>query len=86
MYTGEASVRMWGADGWEDKVPVHQFAVEFLDSQSVTANCDLAVGSVEECLEYVEVFSPSLGRVPLFGRSATQGLDLRPGNGHQIMI
>ena len=81
VYTGEASVRMWGPHGWEDKVPVHQFAVQFLDSQGVTANCALTVGSLEECAEYVQVFSRALGRVPVFGRAATRGLDLRPGKG-----
>jgi len=80
-YTGTATIAsMWGADGWDSSVLVHQITAEFSDSQSVTVNCDQGVGSQQDCLDYAEKFSRSLGRVPLFSRSATTGLDLRPGN------
>ena len=71
---------MWGPDGWDTDVPVHQFEAAYSDSQAVTVNCDQDVGTLDTCLQYVEKFSISLGRVPWFSRWATKGLDLRPGS------
>ena len=70
---------MWGPNGWDKDVPVHQFAAVFSDEQTVSVLCDMAVGSVEQCTQYAQLFDKALGRVPGYARAGTQGLHMRPG-------
>ena len=78
-YTGDGTAGMWGPNGWDKDVSVHQFTAVFSDEQTVSLLCDMAVGSVEQCTQYGQLFNEALGRVPSYARGGTQGLHMRPG-------
>ena len=78
-YIGEEQIfYMWGPNGWDENVTVHQFNATFSGGQEVLVNCALWVGTMEDCQKADKYLIP-LGRIPDFLRHGVKQLDLRPG-------
>ena len=77
-YIGEDKISMWGPNGRDKNVSVHQFKALFSGGQEVLVNCAHWIGTIGDCQKNEKYLIP-LGRIPDFARHGVKQLDLRPG-------